>query len=148
MTEIAGDHFARMEAFATHVREVMFSADPKRIAALVDPAFSVWQNTDGYVFSGATVDRFHQQLKQNLASLEFLDRTITPTADGYIDQHVKRIVTLEGFEHRVPCVMVMTVHGDRLMRVREYMDSAQMPAIIGKMRNALAVELASAAGVS
>lgn len=141
MSSSASDPYAEMEAFATHVREVMFSADPQRIAALLDPSFAVWQNTDGYVFSGAMIDRFHQQLKQTLASIEFLDRKITPMAGGYIDQHVKRMVTKDGTEYLVPCVMVMSVRNGRLTGAREYMDSAQMPPVIVTLRNALAAEL-------
>lgn len=141
----SSDRFAEMEAFAMHVREVMFSANPRRISELLDPSFSVWQNTDGYVFSGSTIDRFHQQLKQNLKSIEFLDRTITPTGDGYIDQHVKRMITLEGVEYRVPCVMVMSVRNGRLTGAREYMDSAHIPLIVTKLRDALAAEVNVAA---
>lgn len=139
------DRFVEMEAFATHVREVMFSANPRLIAELLDPSFSVWQNTDGYVFSGPTIDRFHQQLKQSLKSLQFLDRTITPTEAGYIDQHVKRMVTLEGVEYLVPCVMVMSVRNSRLTGAREYMDSAHIPPIVKKLRDALAAEVKATA---
>ena len=129
---------AAMEAFALHVEDVMFSHDPARIGALLHPDFHVWQNSDGLVVDGKATDEFHRDLAQRLQSLTFIDRKIIGTETGYVDQHIKVMVTKDGTEYRVPAAMIVTVRDNKLFSVREYMDSTHFPREVIEARQALA----------
>ena len=93
------------------------------------PDVVVWHNNDDH---GQTID-------ENLRVLNFLHRTLPdrryeevrrqPTPTGFVEQHVLRATAPDGRPIEVPACLVVTVTGDRISRIDEYIDSAHIAAI-------------------
>ena len=95
------------------------------------PDVVVWHNNDN-----------HEQLvDENLKVLNWLSRKVTDrrydevrrqaTETGFVEQHVLRGTAPNGNEIEVPACLVVTVRGDRISRIDEYIDSAALAAMAG-----------------
>jgi len=95
------------------------------------PDVVVWHNNDN-----------HEQLvDENLKVLNWLSRKVTDrrydevkrqaTETGFVEQHVLRGTAPNGNELEVPACLVVTVRGDRISRIDEYIDSAALAAMAG-----------------
>lgn len=95
------------------------------------PDIQVWHNND----------RHAQDIELNLKVLNFLHRKLpdkryeevrrqaTPT--GFVEQHVLRATGPGGDPIDIPACLVVTITGDRISRIDEYLDSAHVAAITG-----------------
>ena len=96
-----------------------------RVAALYADDVVVWHN-----FSNA-----EQSKSANLAVLEGLTRAVEdlhyevierlPLADRVMQRHNLRCRTKSGEEIVIPACIFVTVRGDRIVRIDEYLDTAQ-----------------------
>jgi ketosteroid isomerase-like protein len=95
------------------------------------PDVVVWHNNDDH----------EQRIDENLKVLNWLSRTIADkryeevrrqgTEHGFVEQHVLRGTAPNGNEISVPACLVVTVTGDRISRIDEYIDSAALAAMRG-----------------
>ena len=106
------------------------AGDIGAVRALYSPDISVWHNVDGR----------EQDRDQNLAVLTWCIANIEGMryedvrrrvfAGGFVQQHTLRGRTRAGTELNVPGCLVVEVVGDRIARIDEYLDSAQMAALL------------------
>ena len=101
------------------------SGDIAAVAELYTPATTVWHN----------YDRIAQDRDQNLRTLGWVVKTVrgirydevrrqeTPT--GFVQQHVIRGTTASGAEVAIDACMVVRVVDGKIVRIEEYLDSAQ-----------------------
>lgn len=94
------------------------------------PGIAVWHNNDDH----------DQLIDENLAVLGWLHRKVkdkryedvvrhtTPT--GFVEQHVLRGVAPDGSELNIHACLVVTVVGDRISRIDEYLDSSAARALL------------------
>ncbi len=112
--------FAAIEAGAVDVlRDEIYAPDAV-----------IWHNLDGA----------EQGVDDNLRTLRWVARHVTglcyddvrrePTPTGFVQQHILR-GTAPGGELAVPACLVVTVDGDRITRIDEYLDSAAVAALRG-----------------
>jgi ketosteroid isomerase-like protein len=90
------------------------------------PDIVVWHNNDEH----------EQLLEENLRVLDWLHRKVTdkryeevtrqPTPSGFVEQHVLRGTAPRGGQLSVLACLVVTVVGDRIVRIDEYLDSAAL----------------------
>jgi ketosteroid isomerase-like protein len=95
------------------------------------PDVVVWHNNDNH----------EQLIDENLKVLNWLSRKVTnrryeevrrqATDTGFVEQHVLRGTAPNGNEIEVPACLVVTVTGDRISRIDEYIDSAALAAMAG-----------------
>lgn len=95
------------------------------------PDVVVWHNNDSH----------EQRIDENLKVLDWLSRKITDrryedvrrqaTETGFVEQHVLRGTAPNGNELEIPACLVVTVTGDRISRIDEYIDSAALTAMAG-----------------
>jgi uncharacterized protein len=95
------------------------------------PDVVVWHNNDNH----------EQRIDENLKVLNWLSRKVTnrryeevrrqATDTGFVEQHVLRGTAPNGNELEIPACLVVTVTGDRISRIDEYIDSAALGAMAG-----------------
>lgn len=95
------------------------------------PDVVVWHNNDNH----------EQRIDENLKVLNWLSRKVTnrryeevrrqATETGFVEQHVLRGTAENGTELDIPACLVVTVSGDRISRIDEYIDSAALSAMAG-----------------
>lgn len=94
------------------------------------PEIVVWHNHD----------RHEQRLEENLRVLGWLHRKVAnkryedvvrlPTPTGFVEQHALRGTAPDGTELDVLACLVVTVTGDRISRIDEYVDSAAIESLL------------------
>ena len=90
----------------------------------------VWRNFDGRSLpkrSAAKVVRF---LIDATRVLSYDNLVLTPTESGYVQQHVLRGLTQSGEAFEAPACLVVTLVGDRIARIDEYLDPSQLAPLM------------------
>jgi ketosteroid isomerase-like protein len=117
---------SQFEDIVRRFHEALALGDTARLAAVYDDDIVVWH----------TFDRVGQTKEQNLRTLAWMaehveglsydDIRVAYTDDGFVQQHVFRTTTppLE-----VPCMLRAWCRGDRIVRIEEYLDSADTVAL-------------------
>jgi ketosteroid isomerase-like protein len=119
------------EMVAARLFESIESNDLERLRDDVyAPDVSIWHNND----------RNEQGLDANLEVLSWLHRHLQdleyrnvrrqPTPSGFVQQHVLHGITDDGTHLEVPACLVVTIAGDRISRIDEYIDSAHIAALM------------------
>ena len=103
-------------------------ADMELAGELYDEDARLWQNLSGKESDRAQALKTIAWLTRTIQNLAYEDVRITPTANGFVQQHT---MTGQGpgGDVRIPAVMVATVVEGKLTRVDEYMDSAHLRAL-------------------
>ena len=93
-----------------------------------DPQVRVWLNTNGIEKTREENLEILSGLVAKTSSRQYLNRTITPTATGYVQTHVLHAVHLKGPVLDLPAALICTVENARIVRLQEYFDSAPLMA--------------------
>ncbi len=118
-------------ALADRLAEAIAAND---LAALREEIYApdvvVWHNNDQH----------EQRIDENLRVLNWLHRKVTdkryedvvrhPTPSGYVEQHVLRGTAPDGTLLDIYACLVVTVTGDRISRIDEYIDSQAIAALM------------------
>jgi ketosteroid isomerase-like protein len=99
-------------------------------ADVYTPDIVVWHNNDNH----------EQLIDENLRVLAWLHRKVVakryeevrrqPTANGFVEQHVLRGTAPDGTELDIHACLVVTVSGDRISRIDEYIDSSAIASLM------------------
>jgi hypothetical protein len=104
---------------------------------LLTEDFAIWYN-----FSNETLDRAAALAFFNsyfpTVRMRYDDIRVTPTAAGWVQQQLVSADGADGFAIRdMPTCVVVTLAGDRIARMEEYLDTAQAAGFDGaRMRQA------------
>jgi ketosteroid isomerase-like protein len=106
------------------------AGDVAAVRALYAPDAVIWHN----------FDREEQTVEKNLRVLEWMVRSVRElrydeirrekTERGFVQQHVLRGRAPSGAEIAVPACMVVTVREGCIVRIEEYLDSAQVAPLV------------------
>lgn len=117
-----------IDDLADRIFSAIESGDRDAVAGLWHDDIEVWHN----------FDRVTQTKDQNLATLEWMcarterldyaDVRRVPTEDGFVQQHVLRLTFADGRTAEIPACVVVGVRDGRVIRIDEYLDSAQADA--------------------
>ncbi|MEJ7583697.1 MAG: nuclear transport factor 2 family protein [Acidimicrobiales bacterium] len=94
------------------------------------PNAVIWHNLDGAEQGVDDNLRTLGRVARHVTGLRYDDVRREPTPTGFVQQHVLR-GTAPGGELAVPACLVVTVDGDRITRIDEYLDSAAVAALRG-----------------
>lgn len=87
--------------------------------------FEIWYNFSNARLTRAEALPFFRSYFPTI-SLRYDDIVCTPTTTGWVQQHLVQTDGADGFRIRdMPVCMVITIAGDRIARIDEYMDTAQ-----------------------
>ncbi|MBH0779741.1 nuclear transport factor 2 family protein [Nocardia bovistercoris] len=84
----------------------------------------IWHGFDRIRHDRESVGKDWEQLVANFAQRRFVDVHRRPTPDGFVQQHVMSVRTATGILLAWPLCVVVTVRGDRIARIDEYIDRA------------------------
>ena len=121
MTDVADRLFAAIEA-----------GDLEAVRALYAPGAVVWHNTDGAEQTAEENLTVLRWVIDHLADRRYEEVRRSPTASGFVQQHVLRCTRADGERVEVPACLVVTVAGGRITRLEEYLDSAHVARLTGK----------------
>lgn len=88
----------------------------------------VWLNTSGIPKNRDENLQALSGLAAKTSSRTYLDRRLSVTPEGFVQQHVLHAVHHLGPEMRLPAVLVCVVKDNRIVRIDEYFDSAPLMA--------------------
>lgn len=100
------------------------------VAALYAPGIEVWHNTDGVAQDRDANLRTLGWVVRNLRDRRYDEIRRHRTDTGFVQQHVLRATTASGTQVAVPACLVVTVDGDLITRIDEYLDSAQVEQLL------------------
>jgi ketosteroid isomerase-like protein len=90
------------------------------------PEALVWHNYDRRAQSVDENLRTLRWVTRNVADLRYEEVRRQVTATGFVQQHVLRGVAPDDTELEVPACLVVTVTGDRIGRIDEYLDTSAL----------------------
>lgn len=124
----------KIEQFVAQVHKAIGTGNGDGIARLIHEDAEVWENTDGQTRRFEDVQRFHALLAASLKSMHFEDLRITPTENGYVEQHVKVMTRKNGDVFRSPACMLVSMRGGKISYVEEYLDANSFPPEVSAAR--------------
>jgi len=103
-------------------------------ATLYTPDARIWHNTDD---RSKTVDEsldFFGALVGVTTERGYEDVRLTPTPTGFVQQHYMTAVLTTGETVRAPICMVITLEGDRVKTLAEYIESGSSASVEALLR--------------
>lgn len=110
------------------------AGDLDAVRSMYAPDAVVWHNYDGVEQNVEENLRVLRWATSHIAGFRYEEVRRTATATGFMEQHVLRGTAPNGEELRVPACIVCTVRDGQIMRLDEYLDSAQIAALTASAR--------------
>ena len=123
-------HVSAMRELANRLFASIEAGDIEAVRGIYATDAIIWHN----------FDRKEQTVDENLATLGWIARTFSgfgyeervceATETGFVERHLTRGRTGKGDEFSFPACIVCTVVEGRITRLDEYLDSAQIAALL------------------
>jgi ketosteroid isomerase-like protein len=133
---VAISNEAVVKAVAGKIARFVTDGDLVGLRALYTPDARIWHNTDDHEKTVEESLQFLDGLLSVTTRRWCADVRLTPTPRGYIDQHYMCAVLTSGEEVRVPICMVVTLEGERVKRLEEYIESEASGAVAAALLRA------------
>jgi ketosteroid isomerase-like protein len=111
--------------------ECLRNGDVEGIGALYHDDVIVWRNLDNRELVKAQVMKVVGFLAKNVHALAYDDVRVRPTSDGFVQTHVLRGTAPNGEQVNAYACLVVSLTGNQISRVDEYLDSAQLAPLMG-----------------
>jgi ketosteroid isomerase-like protein len=112
------------ERLATELLAAITTTDVEALRRIYSPDVVIWHN----------FDQIEQVLDDNLKVMHWMGKRMPdmsyedirrqPTPTGYVQQHILRGTAPDGTKLAMPACLVVTIEGERITRLDEYLDSA------------------------
>jgi uncharacterized protein len=110
--------------------EAICTGDLDAVADLYADDVVIWHNYDQVGQTKEENLRVLRWLSRNVQNLRYDDIQRHPIDDGFVQQHVLRGVVPGGEKLDVPACMVVRVSNERITRIDEYLDTAQLASLM------------------
>ena len=90
-----------------------------------------WQNFTGRELNRRQMLKIVRVLGGDVKDLRYDDIRVTPTARGYVQQHVLRATAKDGRPVECAACLVVEIADGRIRRIDEYMDGAALAPLLG-----------------
>jgi ketosteroid isomerase-like protein len=108
------------------------AGDLEGVRRSVHPDITVWHNFGDTERVGVeTMLKGVAELNTQVAAFRFDESRCDVFTGGFVERHIMRGRTASGEEMDIPSCMVATVQDGRIVRLEEYLDPAQVPALGG-----------------
>jgi uncharacterized protein len=127
------------------------AADFDTVRAIYAPDAQIWRNTDPVDYPGLTVEEhigFLQWARAGLSDLRYRVRRTVATQDGFAQTFVVEAHTKGGQSVVVPVMAIGFMRAGRVVRKEEYMNMAEVDAIIAAVAQANPMDAPSAPGAA
>jgi ketosteroid isomerase-like protein len=91
--------------------------------SLFAPGATVWNAMGDATMTVQDGLRLLQAVLDVTSELSYTDVRVTPTAQGYLDQHYVHVVMKSGQHIRFPAIMVVTINDGLITRLEEYIEA-------------------------
>lgn len=118
-------------AVARRLVERLLAGDVDGVAALYTDDMTAWRNSDGRTLSKKQAVKIVRILTGSLNDLRYENVRVTPTADGFVQQHTMKCTAPNGQPVEAHVCMIATLENGKIKHVAEYMDTAQMAPLMG-----------------
>lgn len=118
------------QKIADALRNAVETCDTDSLRELYAEDAEIWQNTSGRTMDRERAIRMIEWLCDTLDELSYEDVRYRETADGYVQQHtLTGTRKSDGSAVRLDACLIATIADMKLVRVDEYLDSAQTAAL-------------------
>lgn len=100
-------------------------------ASVVTDDVVMWHNFSNRELSGAELYTYLESAKPMFDAIEFSDKHILATAEGWVQQHRVATTVGDGIAVSRPVCVVFTVKDDKISRIDEYLDLSGLPNPVG-----------------
>lgn len=118
-------------AIARQLRERLIARDAAGVGELYADDVIVWRNGDNRELVKKQVMKVIGFLTTSVTNLEYADVRVTPTSDGFVQQHVLRCTSPSGAQVAAHTCLVARIADGRIARLDEYFDAAQLAPLMG-----------------
>jgi ketosteroid isomerase-like protein len=108
----------------------ILAGDVDGVGELYHEDLTAWRSHDRRSLVRKQALRVVEILARQLRELRYEDVRIQPTPTGFVQQHVMRCLSPEGEPVEAHICLVAEVRDGRILRIDEYMDSAQMAPLM------------------
>lgn len=117
-------------AVAKRFTECLRSGDVNGIDAVYHDDVVVWRNFDDRELAKRQVMKVVAFLAKNAHGLSYEDVAVRPTGDGFVQTHVLRGTAPNGKPVNAHACLIVSLRGDQISRIDEYIDSAQLAPLM------------------
>ena len=118
-------------ALAKRLEQALVAGDIATVESLYADDIVVFRNFDMRELPRAKVLKVVAFLASSVEGFRYENVRVTPTEDGFVQQHVFRGRSKSGAEITAPICLIAKVRDGRIVRIDEYLDSAQMAPLMG-----------------
>ena len=116
-----------VESMAVQMVRCIEEKDLDALSRVNAPGMLIWHNIDNRAMQWDEAKSFLQLLFDNVESLHYEDMRITKIPDGWIQQHVLRMILKDGRENLMPAALFVKLNADdKVTYVEEYIDIKQL----------------------
>ena len=119
-----------MLAFARRFFDAVTGGDLAAVRATYAPDALIWQAHTQKEQSAAENVAVLGWIKQNIKQFRYEDVRCQVTPTGFVEQHTTCGLSPSGKEFRMPACIVVRVEDERIVRLDEYLDSAQVQSLL------------------
>ena len=114
------DRIARQRQLASD------NGDESALREIYSPDVVIWHNTDQVELSLEQSQKTAVWFAKRLPDKHYDDIRRLPTPEGYVEQYVIRGTTADGVKVEIPACMIVTIVGEKITRLEEYLDTAHV----------------------
>ncbi|MFE4758871.1 nuclear transport factor 2 family protein [Streptomyces mirabilis] len=114
---------AAMKKVSVTIQQIIAAGDLSGLRELYRPDAVVWHNVDDTEKSVDTSLEMMQGMLSVTTKRWYEEVRLTPTHEGFVQQHYTCAELVDGRSMRVPTCMVITLDGERVTRLEEYFES-------------------------
>ncbi len=110
----------------------LLAKDVEGVAALYSDDMTAWRNSDGRTLVKKQALKVVKILTGNLNDLRYENVRVTPTSEGFVQQHTMKCTAPNGEPVEAHVCMIATIEDGKIVHVSEYMDTTQMAPLMGE----------------
>jgi ketosteroid isomerase-like protein len=107
------------------------AGDVAAVEALYADDLVGWQNFTGRELNRRQMLKIVRVLGGDVEDLRYDDIRVTPTARGYVQQHVLHATAKDGRKVECAACLVVEIADGKIRRIDEYMDGAALAPLLG-----------------
>jgi ketosteroid isomerase-like protein len=115
---------------AERLMAAITAADIEAVRDIYAPDAVIWHNNDGIEQSVDDNLRVLRWVVSNIRNLRYEDIRRQRTDGGFVQQHVVRGIAPNGRDLDIRACLICSVSKGRITRLEEYLDSAQIAALL------------------
>ena len=121
---------AKTLEIAKQLIDAIVAGDVAAVEQLYGDDLVGWQNFTGRELNRRQMLKIVRVLGGDVKDLRYDDIRVTPTARGYVQQHVLRATAKDGRAVECAACLVVRVADGKIRRIDEYMDGAALAPLL------------------